>query len=814
MRPSKQGGGGRCGRPTRDPAADEVADLEARIAAGAPPRGSDAGLPPPPPPHPPRAGAPPPPTPLAGRRHFKDLPLSRPTLAGLAAAGYDRMTAIQRTALPHALAGRDVLGAAKTGSGKTLAFLIPLLEALYRARWTRLDGLGALVLVPTRELAHQVFGELAKVGKHHAFSAGLLIGGGSSVGEEAARLARLHILVATPGRLLQHADESPGWEPSGLRVLVLDEADRLLDMGFAPTLDALVAGLPASGRRQTLLFSATQTKSVRALARLALADPERADVHAGSATPTPLRLKQAWAAVPAPAKADVVWAFLRSHPASRTIVFLATCKQVRFFQAAFCRLRPGVPLRALHGGMKQGARAAAVSAFAAAPGGAALLATDVAARGLDFPSIDWVLQADCPDDVEAYIHRVGRAARYVRSGRALLLLTPGEAPGMGAALAGAGVPISEARLNPGKASPVSPALAALLSKDADLKAQAQRAVSSYLRSVALQPNKAIFDLAALPAAAYAASLGLATAPRVAKWADAVRKKREAEGMEEEGGGGEEAGGASSSEGEEGDGEEGGGGAGVTPPTPAPAAAAAPADVSDDDDDLLVVKTADIFSAGGDGGGCADADADPAALVPGGGGEQDKKRKKKRLRIDPRGGSSAAVPGGRVVFDEDGAALPPLALLGRPGGGIGEGGEGEEEEEDEAGGPPRRQHGLDVGPHASAASRLAAARAALAARDGEDRAAYAAERKRRRKEKAARARAREEDGEESERDGEEESAGGPPPPPSPPRALLPEPAHKGMARKSAAAGASDGYVPSTLAETEALALALLRARAGG
>ena len=801
MRPTK----GRPGASRGDPGAAEVAELKARIAAGAPPRGSDAGLPPPAPSQPARSSGPPPPTPLAGRRHFKDLPLSRPTLAGLAAAGYDRMTAIQRTALPHALAGRDVLGAAKTGSGKTLAFLIPALETLFRARWSRLDGLGALILVPTRELAHQVFTELAKVGKYHAFSAGLLIGGGHAVSEEAARLAALHILVATPGRLLQHADESPGWEPASLRVLVLDEADRLLDMGFAPTLDAIVAGLPAS--RQTLLFSATQAKSVRSLARLALADPERADVHAGSTCPTPLRLRQAWAAVPAPAKADVVWAFLRSHPSARTIIFFATCKQVRFFHAAFCRLRPGVPLRALHGGMKQAARAAAVAAFASAPAGAALLATDVAARGLDFPSVDWVLQADCPDDVEAYIHRAGRTARYVRAGRALLLLTPGEAPGMVKALAAAAIPVTEARLNPGKAAPVSPALAALLSKDAALKAQAQRAVGSYLRSLALQPNKAVFggDVSApLPAAAYAASLGLATAPRVAKRADAALAAAARAKAARGGGGGEGEGDgppSSSEEGEGGEGSEGG-----APPTPAPAASTPATHESDDEeeDDLLVVKTANVFSTGPSGAG-GEGEGDDA--TPGATSNQQQK-KRKRLRIDPRGGSSAAVAGGRVVFDEDGAALPPLALLGREGGGIGEGGEGSAPQAAPGG------RGLDVGPHASAAARLAAARAALASRDKGDRAAYAAERKRARKEKDARARAREagEEGGEGEEESEEESGGesdrSPPPPSSPPRALLPEPAHKGMARRAAAA---DAYVPSTLAETEALALSLMRQR---
>ena len=493
---------------------------------------------------------------MAGRRRFDELPLTRATLHGLALSGYATMTAVQRAALPHALAGRDVLGAAKTGSGKTLAFVVPLLESLRRARWSPLDGLGALVLSPTRELGTQIFSTLGRVGRQGSevssssavLSAGLLVGG-RDVREEALRVSGLTILVATPGRLLQHMDESPGFDASRLQVLVLDEADRLLDMGFAPTLDAIIANLPrpraaveaelakklarkgtpgplapASSSslfgghegRQTLLFSATQTKRVADLARLSLRDPERVSVHEQAPNPTPPRLRQAFAVVALPDKADVLWAFIKSHLSSRVVVFFATCKQVRFFHEALRRLRPGTPLRALHGGMKQGARAAAFEQFvgdvtgkkkvatAAAAGGnknkdkdknsaaneknsssssgsGVLLATDVAARGLDFPAVDWVLQVDCPDDAATYVHRVGRTARYTARGRALMLLTPSEKEGCVSKLAAAGVPLSEVKINPAKGAPVTPALAALLSKSPALKEAAQRAVQSYAR---------------------------------------------------------------------------------------------------------------------------------------------------------------------------------------------------------------------------------------------------------------------------------------------------------------------------------------------
>lgn len=198
------------------------------------------------------------------------------------------MTDIQLKSLPISLSKTDILGAARTGSGKTLAFLIPILEILYRSKWGPSDGLGALVLSPTRELALQIFSVLRSIGSHHTFSAGLIIGGkggSNDVEHEAARLSRMNIIIATPGRLLQHLDQTIGFDVSNLQMLVLDEADRILDMGFSKTLDAILENLPKSNSnaqgqgRQTLLFSATQTKKVGDLARLSLKDPEYVSVR-------------------------------------------------------------------------------------------------------------------------------------------------------------------------------------------------------------------------------------------------------------------------------------------------------------------------------------------------------------------------------------------------------------------------------------------------------------------------------------------------------------------------------------------------------
>ena len=446
---------------------------------------------------------------LTGVRKFRDMPLSAPTQRGLADARFKELTAIQRATIPHALAGRDVLGAAKTGSGKTLAFLTPVLESLYRVKWGRQDGLGGLCVAPTRELAMQIFQQLLLVGKHHSFSAGLLIGG-KNVKEEKDTVKKMNLLVATPGRLLQHMDETPLFDCVTLRVLVLDEADRILDLGFAATLKAILENLPKT--RQTLCFSATQTKRVKDLARLSLKDPEFLAAHAESSHATPPKLTQMVATCELDKKMETLWAFIKAHLTSKTLVFLSSCKQVRFVHEMFRRMRPGLPLAMLHGRMKQLARTKTFHAFNQAKH-TVLFATDVAARGLDFPNVDWVVQADCPEDVPCYIHRVGRTARYTAEGRGLLLLCPSEAA-FAKELAAAKVPLKTMRLNQAKNQKITSSIQGLLGKDSELKYLAQRAVVSYLRSVHLQPNKDVFDVDALDVEKYAQSMGLSNPPRL------------------------------------------------------------------------------------------------------------------------------------------------------------------------------------------------------------------------------------------------------------------------------------------------------------
>ena len=447
---------------------------------------------------------------LTGVRKFAHLPISQATKAALRECKFKEMTAIQRATLPHALCGRDVLGAAKTGSGKTLAYVIPLIESLWRKKWGRQDGVGALVISPTRELAIQIFQCLTKVGARQSMSAGLLIGG-KDVQEEANRVDKMNILVCTPGRLLQHMDETPLFDCVSLQMLVLDEADRMLDLGFSKTLNAILENLPRE--RQTLLFSATQTKRVKDLARLGLKDPEYLSVHAESVHSTPPKLQQMVTTCALETKIQVLWSFIRTHLNAKTLVFFSSCKQVKFVYEIFKRMRPGVPLQCIHGRLKQARRQGVFYNFCNAKE-TVLFATDVASRGLDFPSVDWVVQADCPEDVATYIHRVGRTARYTAAGKGLLMLTPGEAHFM-KELEDAKVPLKPIKINPKKqSSRIQSSMQGLLSKDSDLKYLSQRAVVCYLRSVYLQKNKKVFDIKTIDIDAYSFSMGLPNAPRL------------------------------------------------------------------------------------------------------------------------------------------------------------------------------------------------------------------------------------------------------------------------------------------------------------
>ncbi|GAB4830045.1 hypothetical protein Ancab_019687 [Ancistrocladus abbreviatus] len=390
------------------------------------------------------------------------------------------MTEIERASLPHSLRGRDILGASKTGSGKTLAFVIPVLEMLNRLRWGPEDGVGSIVISPTCELAVQLFNVLNSVGRYHGFSAGLLIGGCKDVDTEKEHVNELNILVCTPGRLLQHMDETPNFECSQLQVLVLDEADQILKGGFEETLNAIVSNCQGIGKHYCF------------------------QQH----------------------KQNVLWSFIKAHLNSRILVFLTTHKQVNFVFEAFKKVRPGIPLKCLHGKMNQEKRLGTYSQFCGTR--AVLFSTNVSARGLDFEkAVDWVVQADCPSDVASYIHRVGRTARVKCQFMTMYgnLFNPSSCCptwsqsdysscdewGLFWALSRN---LLQLKVQAKRMQPVSALLAALLVEFPDLQHLAQRAFITYIRAVHKEKDKEVFDVTRLPIDEFSASLGLPMTPHI------------------------------------------------------------------------------------------------------------------------------------------------------------------------------------------------------------------------------------------------------------------------------------------------------------
>src|SRR6266566_747574 len=347
---------------------------------------------------------------------FTSLGLAPELVRAVADEGYEQPTPIQQEAITLALAGRDLIGSAQTGTGKTAAFMLPILQRL--AAGDRGHALRALILVPTRELAEQVLQSARTYGRHLEVSAVAVYGG---VGMEPQTRALKHgvdIVVATPGRLLDHMERGHA-DFSKLEVLVLDEADRMLDMGFAPDVKRILSALPEE--RQTMLFSATISFEVDALARRALNG--HASVEIGRRAQAAEGIEHVIVAVDKLQKRGALASILKAKPAGQTLIFTRTKygadKLVTFLK------REGIAANALHGDKAQSHRTRTLDAFRS---GAAeiLVATDIAARGIDVEGIRMVVNFDVPQDAEVYVHRVGRTARAGARGLALTLISPDE----------------------------------------------------------------------------------------------------------------------------------------------------------------------------------------------------------------------------------------------------------------------------------------------------------------------------------------------------------------------------------------------------
>ncbi|KAI4922901.1 nucleolar DEAD-box protein required for synthesis of 60S ribosomal subunit [Alternaria incomplexa] len=351
-----------------------------------------------------------------GTGSFQAMSLSRPILRGLASVGFTEPTPIQNKAVPIAMQGKDVVGGAETGSGKTAAFLIPILERLlYRPK--KVPTTRVAIFMPTRELAVQCFNVATKLASFTDITFALMAGGFSTRDQEAVLKTRPDVVIATPGRFIDHMHNTAAFQVEHLEILVLDEADRMLEEGFESQLNEILTTIPKS--RQTMLFSATMTSSVDKLIRIGMDKPVRLMVDAKKHTVAGLtqefvRLRQG--------KEDKRLAYLmyicEKIYTEKVIIFFRQKKEAHRVRVVFALC--GLKASELHGNMSQEQRIQSVEAFRSGKS-AYLLATDVASRGLDIKNVAVVINYEAPQSHDIYMHRVGRTARAGRSGRACTL---------------------------------------------------------------------------------------------------------------------------------------------------------------------------------------------------------------------------------------------------------------------------------------------------------------------------------------------------------------------------------------------------------
>ena len=343
---------------------------------------------------------------------FKSLGIVDVLCQSCTSLGWKIPSKIQQEAIPLALQGKDVIGLAETGSGKTGAFCLPILQALLENP----HGLFALVLTPTRELAFQIEEQFKALGTTIGIKTCVIVGGVDMMGQSILLAKKPHIIVATPGRLVDHLRKTKGFSLRTLEYLVLDEADRILNMDFEVDLGEILKVIPR--KRRTFLFSATMTGKVQKLQRAALSDPVKCAVN--SKYHTVDKLLQYYLFIPAKDKESYLVSVVNELSGNAMIIFCTTCINVQRTTLMLRNL--GVTAVPLHGQMRQEKRLGALNKFKAAKM-AVLVATDVASRGLDIPHVDVVLNLDVPTRSKDYIHRVGRTARAGRYGKAITFVT-------------------------------------------------------------------------------------------------------------------------------------------------------------------------------------------------------------------------------------------------------------------------------------------------------------------------------------------------------------------------------------------------------
>ncbi|EFN68900.1 Probable ATP-dependent RNA helicase pitchoune [Camponotus floridanus] len=393
---------------------------------------------------------------------------------------------------------KDVIGENKTENQKDMEEKIPP------------ESTGCIIMSPTRELSMQTFGVLKELMKYHHHTYGLLMGGANRQTEAQKLEKGINIIVATPGRLLDHLQNTPGFLYKNLQCLVIDEADRILDIGYEEELKQIINILPK--RRLTMLFSATQTPKVTTITTLALKkEPIYVGVDDNKEMATVDGLQQGYVACPSEKRFLLLFTFLKKNKKKKIMVFFSSCMSVKYHHELLNYI--DLPVMSIHGKQKQTKRTTTFYQFCNASTGI-LLCTDVAARGLDIPDVDWIVQYDPPDDPKEYIHRVGRTARGEgSSGHALLILRPEEL-GFLRYLKEARVPVNEYEFSWNKIADIQLQLEKLISKNYFLHQSAKEAFKNYVRAYDSHHLKQVFDIETLDLAKVAKSFGFTVPPAV------------------------------------------------------------------------------------------------------------------------------------------------------------------------------------------------------------------------------------------------------------------------------------------------------------
>lgn len=450
------------------------------------------------------------------------VPLHPLVLGALRELGFLHMTPVQSATIPLFMRNKDVAAEAVTGSGKTLAFVIPILEILLRREEKlKKNQVGAIVITPTRELAIQIDEVLSHFTKHFPQFSQILWIGGRNPGEDVERFKQHggNIIVATPGRLEDmFRRKAEGLDLASyvksLDVLVLDEADRLLDMGFEASINTILEFLPK--QRRTGLFSATQTQEVENLVRAGLRNPVRISVKekgvaASSTQKTPSRLENHYMICKADEKFNQLVHFLRSRQQEKHLVFFSTCACVEYYGKALEALVQRVKILCIHGKMKY-KRNKIFMEFRKLQSGI-LVCTDVMARGIDIPEVNWVLQYDPPSNASAFVHRCGRTARIGHGGSALVFLLPMEEAYINFLAINQKCPLQEMSLQRNTVD-LLPKLQAMALADRAVFEKGMKAFVSFVQAYAKHECSLIFRLKDLDFAGLARGFALLRMPRM------------------------------------------------------------------------------------------------------------------------------------------------------------------------------------------------------------------------------------------------------------------------------------------------------------